>query len=186
MLTSVAAVCSNRLSWWLRRPFTRDRRSARTCEWLSNLGACSRDEHSQQVLAPVLVVDQLSPVCGMVYRTDRFERGVGQRHEIRIFGEQLNPKPCMIGGCPEAISFCTCGVQLRAWGIVALADEPEADDSSAEFGDRPGKTAVGRYSLLAQPLLASESLSAPCVHALKYVGDDRAQQSPRDGNDTGE
>ncbi len=48
------------------------------------------------------MLHQLSPICGMVYRTDRFERGVGQRQEIRVFGKQLHPKPCMIGGCPEA------------------------------------------------------------------------------------
>jgi hypothetical protein len=82
------------------------------------LGACDRDGRFQQVLAPVLVVDQLGPVCGVVYLTDRVERGVGQRHEIRIFGEQLNPKPCMIGSCPEAISFCTCGVERRAWASL--------------------------------------------------------------------
>lgn len=122
----------------------------------------------------------------MAYRTNRFERGVGQRHEIRVFGEQLNPEPCMIGGRPEAIRLCMCGVELRAWGIVALEDEPETDDSSSEFGDRPGKTAVGRYTLLAQPLLASESLGASCVNALKYVRDGGAQQRPRDGNHTGE
>ncbi len=111
------------------------------------------------------MVDQLGPVCGVVYLTDRLERGVGQRHEIRIFGEQLNPKPCMIGSYPEAISFGTCGVEIRAWGIVALADEPQADDSSPQFGDRPGKTALGGYPLLAQPLLASESVSALRSHA---------------------
>lgn len=136
--------------------------------------------------APVLVLDQLSPVCGMAYRTDRFERGVGQRHEIRVFGEQLNPEPCMIGGCPEAIRLCMCGIEFGAWGIVALEDEPQADDSSSEFGDRPSKTAVGCYTLLTQPLLASESLGASCVNALKYVGDDGAQQRPHDGNHTSE
>ncbi|MGH3815873.1 MAG: hypothetical protein ACRDUV_26075 [Pseudonocardiaceae bacterium] len=98
------------------------------------------------------MLDQFSPICGIAYRIDRFERGVGQHHEIRIFGEQLNPEPCMIGGCPEAIRLCICGMELRTWSIVALADEPETDDSSPEFGDRPGKAAVGRYSLLSQPL----------------------------------
>ena len=100
------------------------------------------------------------------------KRSVGQRHEIRILGEQLNPKPCMIGGCPKAIRLGICGIEIRAWSIVALEDEPETDDSSSEFGDRPGKTAVGRYSLLAQPLVPSESLEASCVNALKYVSDD--------------
>ncbi len=47
-------------------------------------GACRRDERLQQVLAPVVMLHQLSSICGMVYRTDRFERGVGQRQEIRI------------------------------------------------------------------------------------------------------
>lgn len=81
------------------------------------------------------MLDQLGPICGMVYLPDRFERGVGQRHETRIFSEQLNLKPCMIGGCPEAISFSTYGVEIRAWGIVTVADEPQADDSSPRFGD---------------------------------------------------
>jgi hypothetical protein len=138
------------------------------------------------ILAPVLMLHQLSSICGMVYRTDRFERGVGQRQEIRVFGKQLHPKPCMIGGCPEAIRRCTCSVELRACGIVAVADEPEADDSLPEFGDRPGKTAVGRYSLLAQPLVASESLDAPCVNSLEHVGDGGAQQRPHHGNHTRE
>jgi hypothetical protein len=34
-----------------------------------------------------------------------------------------------------------------------------------------GETAVGRYSLLVQPLIASESLDASRVHTLKYVSD---------------
>lgn len=66
------------------------------------------------LLAPVLVLDQLSPICGMADRINRFECGVGQRHEIRVFGEQLNPEPCMIGGRTEAIRLCMCGVELRA------------------------------------------------------------------------
>jgi hypothetical protein len=160
--------------------------AARVRERLSNLGACGPDERLQQLLAAVLVLDQLSPICGMAYRTDRFERSVGQRHEIRILGEQLNPKPCMIGGCPKAIRLGICGIEIRAWSIVALEDEPETDDSSSEFGDRPGKTAVGRYSLLAQPLVPSESLGASCVNALKYVSDDGPQQRPRDRNYTSE
>jgi len=85
------------------------------------------------------MLHQRSPIWSMVYRTDRFDRGVGQRQEVRVFGKQLHPKPCMIGGCPEAIRLCTCSVELRACGIVAVADEPEADDSLPEFGDRPGK-----------------------------------------------
>ncbi len=92
----------------------------------------------------------------------------------------------VLGRPPQAIRPCMCGVELRAWDIVALEDEPETDDSSSEFGDHPGKTAVGRYTLLAQPLLASESLGASCVNALKYVRDDGAQQRSRDGNHTGE
>lgn len=100
------------------------------------------------------MLDQLSQNCGVMYSTDQFERGVGQRHKIRVFGKQLHPKPGMIGGRFKAIRLCTCGIEFRACGIVALADEPEADDPSPEFGDHPGKTAVGSYSLLAQPLVA--------------------------------
>jgi hypothetical protein len=85
------------------------------------------------------VLHQLSPICGIVYRTDWFERGVGQCHESRVFGKQLHPKPCMIGGCPATIRLCACSVEFRACGIVAMADEPEADDFLPEFGDRPAK-----------------------------------------------
>jgi hypothetical protein len=119
----------------------------------------------------------------MVYRTDRFERGVGQRDKIRVFGKQLHPKPRMSGGCPEAIRLCTCGVEFRACGLVALADEPEADDSSPEFGDRPGKTAVGRYSLLAQPLVASASLDASRVNVLEDGEMARSRRHPREARE---
>jgi hypothetical protein len=43
-----------------------------------------------------------------------------------------------------------------------------------------------RYSLLTQPLVASESLHAVCVNALEHVGDGEAQQRPHDGNHTRE
>jgi hypothetical protein len=62
------------LSWGYDGRLTRDRHGAGVGERSSNLGAGGRDERRQQVLTPVLVLDQLSPICGMMYRTDRFER----------------------------------------------------------------------------------------------------------------
>jgi hypothetical protein len=43
-------------------------------------------------------------------------------------------------------------------------------------------TATPRPSLLAQSFVASESLDVPCVHTLKYVGDNCAHQRHHDGN----
>jgi hypothetical protein len=151
---------------------------------LPNLGAGSGDERVEDALAPIFVRDQLSVVLGMAHRTDRFERGVGQRYKIGVFGDQLHPEPGMVGSCAETIRLGEGNKDLRAADVIPLT-EPQADDSPPEFGDRPGKSAVGRHSLLAQPLVASRSLGMPCVQALKYVGASGPQQGSSNSDHTG-
>jgi hypothetical protein len=51
-----------------------------------NLGSRGCDELPEYFLAPIFVFDQFNSICGVAYRINGFEHGIGNCHKIGIVG----------------------------------------------------------------------------------------------------
>ncbi len=124
------------------------------------------------------MLHQLSTISRGADGGDRPECGFRKCHKISVLSHELHPESGMSGSGPQAIRLHVSREKFRICGVVvATPNEPEADDPSPKFGDRPGERAVSRYPLLAQPFVAREPFGPHCVRTLKHEGDDRSEES---------
>jgi hypothetical protein len=143
------------------------------------------DEGVECLQALCFALGQFVFVGRAVDRADGRERGVGECRQCGVFADQSRAELGLFGGGTQPVTFRS-GLELLGAAGGVLPAKPETDDPSFEFCDGAGVRAVGRQTLLAQPLSAGELLGAVCATPLEEKRGRRTQQRSQNGDQTGE
>jgi hypothetical protein len=129
-------------------------------------------------------LNQFHPIRSPANGADRREGRVSEIDQFGVHREQPHPEPRLLGDRPQPI-----GLHLRGRDSVTritLPPEPKAGHGPAQFSERPREGAVSGQALMVETFSAGESLSTFRTATLEHVGDHRSEQSPADGDHTGD